>query len=424
MKKNGRIGTARVRARKSGAAAVLGAALTALAALAVLGSCARAPAADPAGMDWDRVLQAAKGTEVRFHMWGGDARINAWIDGFVSRELSSRYGVKLIRVPMDAAVFINKLLDEKAAGAATGTMDLLWINGENFKRAKTEGLLYGPYFDRLPNSKLVDPATAAYDFGFPTEGFETPYGRAQFVLEYDSAKVPVPPKTVEELAAWIEANPGRFAYPRPPDFTGSAFVRALLYGVSGGSAGFQGPFEAARLEAALPALQAWLARTAPHLWGRGRDFPADKARLDGLFERGEVLFNMSYTQSGAQGLILQGRYPPTVRTAVLAGASPANVHFTAIPRNAPNKAGALVLSDFLLSPEAQASKNDPAKWGDFTVLDMGRLSPEDRQRFESLDLGPATLAFAALDAAAQGEIDPAYVEALEDAWEAFVLGKK
>lgn len=422
MKKESRFGWDRRRdARAPGAAR---AAVLVLALASALGACARAPAADPAGMDWDRLLKEAEGTEVRFHMWGGDARINAWIDGFVARELSARYGVKVVRVPMDAAVFVNKLLDEKAAGTVKGTMDLLWINGENFKRAKTEGLLYGPYFDRLPNAKLVDPATAAYDFGFPTEGYEAPYGRAQFVLEYDSAKVSVPPKTVEELAAWIEANPGRFAYPRPPDFTGSAFVRSLLYGLSGGSGGFQGPFDAVKLEAALPALRAWLTRTGPSLWGGGRDYPADKARLDGLFERGEVLFNMSYTQSGAQGLILQGRYPDTVRTAVLAGASPANVHFTAIPRNAPNKAGALVLSDFLLSPEAQASKNGPSNWGDFTVLDMGRLAPEDRKRFESLDLGAATLPFAALDAAAQGEIDPAYVEALEDAWEEIVLGKK
>ena len=50
-----------------------------------------------------------------------------------------RYSVK--RVPADAAVFINKLLAEKQAGGSKGTMDLLWINGENFKNAMENGLL-------------------------------------------------------------------------------------------------------------------------------------------------------------------------------------------------------------------------------------------------------------------------------------------
>lgn len=102
MKTVSRIGTDRRRSvRFPGVGRI---AALALALTAVLGACARAPSEDPAGMDWDRVLQEAKGTEVRFHMWGGDARINAWIDGFVARELSARYGVKVVRVPMDAPV--------------------------------------------------------------------------------------------------------------------------------------------------------------------------------------------------------------------------------------------------------------------------------------------------------------------------------
>lgn len=32
----------------------------------------------------------------------------------------------------------------------------------------------------------------ANDFGYPVEGYEAPYGKAQFVMIYDSARVPKP----------------------------------------------------------------------------------------------------------------------------------------------------------------------------------------------------------------------------------------
>ena len=51
----------------------------------------------------------------------------------------------------------------------------------------------------------------------------------------------------------------------------------------------------------------------------------------------------------------------------------------------------MVVANFLLSPEAQARKQDVRVWGDPTVLDLKALSPEDAGRFEGLELGPATL---------------------------------
>jgi hypothetical protein len=93
--------------------------------------------------------------------------------------------------------------------------------------------------------------------------------------------------------------------------------------------------------------------------------------LDALFERGEVDFSMNYNVSHASNKIATGQYPDTVRTFVPEDSALFNLHFTAVPFNSPNKAGALVLSNYLLSPEIQLSKNDPANWGDLTVLDPG-----------------------------------------------------
>ena len=153
----------------------------------LLAGCSEAPTTDSVlTQDYPALEKAARGTEVRWHMWGGSAQINQWVDTYVAGEMKKRHDINVVRVPMDAPVFVNKLLTEKAANKDTGTMDLLWINGENFKNAMQAGVLFGPFTDRLPNfAAWYDAQKSAHDFGYPVNGFEAPYGRAQFVFEYD-----------------------------------------------------------------------------------------------------------------------------------------------------------------------------------------------------------------------------------------------
>jgi putative spermidine/putrescine transport system substrate-binding protein len=363
----------------------------------------------------------ARGAEVNFFMWGGSDKINAWVDQEVGTYLMENYGVSINRVPMDASEFINKLQTEKLAGRNRGSIDLVWINGENFHRAKSEGLLLGSYAQILPNFALVNQEEASFDFGFPTEGYETPYGKAQFVLEYDSAKISNPPRTFAELAEWVKANPGRFTFPEPPDFTGSAFIRQAFYETTGGYAQYLGDFNQGTFDANIGDFVDYMNDIEPYLWMEGKNFPGSKQELDLMFEKGEVDFNMSYTQAGAQGKINDGAYPDTVRTLAFTEGSISNIHFTSIPFNAPNKAAAMVLANALMSPELQLSKNDPENWGDFTILDMTKLDPQDRAKFEALDLGVATLSLEELGANAVPEISALYVEPLEQAWEDQVL---
>lgn len=373
---------------------------------------------------FDEIITKARGSEVHWFMWGGSPMINSWVDSYVAGEVEKRYDITLKRVPADAAVFVNKLLTEKQIGKQKGTMDLLWINGENFKNAMENGLLHGPVAASLPNFKYIDPATAEFDFGYPVQGYEIPYGRAQFVFDYDAAKVANPPQSFAALKEWVKANPGKFTYPSPPDFTGSAFIRQAFYALAGGHQQYMQGFDRALYEKNSPRLWAYLNELKSFLWQEGRTYPKDIAALDTLFERGELLLNMSYHQASAQSKIIQGRYPATVRTFVMQDGSIFNTHFTAIPFNAPNIAGALVVANFLLSPEAQLHKNNPANWGDFTALDLERLDEEGRARFLTLDLGEATLPLAELAKAAVPEIPSEYLELLETDWEKFVLRGK
>jgi len=376
-------------------------------------------------LSYDQALEKSRGTTVNFYMWGGSATINKWVSGYVAKTLKEKYNIALNMIPMDAAVFVNKLLTEKQAGKKTGTIDVMWINGENFKNAREAGLLYGPVADKLPNFiKFIDPATVAADFGFPVENYEVPYGKAQFVFIHDTAKIQPPPESFAALKQWIISHPGKFTYPQPPDFTGSAFLRQVFYATTGGHDQYMKEFDEDLYLKKSPALWEYLKEIKPYLWQKGEVYPKDIAALGLLFERGEVDMNMSYHQAYASSKVLEGKYPSTVRTFVMKEGAIYNNHFTAIAYNAPNIAGAMVVTNFLLSPEAQLSKNNPENWGDFTVLDMTKLESSDRQAFDDLDLGKATLPLDVLNRHGVPEISAAYLTRLENDWSRFVLGKK
>ncbi|ACN13158.1 uncharacterized ABC-type transport system, periplasmic component [Desulforapulum autotrophicum HRM2] len=372
----------------------------------------------------DQALVKARGTQVNFYMWGGSATINAWIDDYVAKQVKEQFDIVLKRVPMDAEVFVNKLLTEKQAGKSKGTIDLVWINGENFKNARQADLLYGPIADRLPNFKAyIDPKSVEFDFGFPVENYEVPYGKAQFVFVFDSAKMERPFDSTASLEEWVIGHPGRFTYAQPPDFTGSAFLRQIFYATTGGYEQYMHGFDEDLYLEKSPLVWTYLNRIKPYLWQQGTSYPKGSTALELLFQRGEVDINMSYYQAHAANKIMEGKYPSTVRTFVMDHNSIYNNHFTAIPFNTPNINGAMVVANFLISPEAQLSKNTPANWGDFTVLDMEKLPTEARQNFDKLDLGDATLDIDLLNRNAVPEIPSEYLTRLETDWQRFVLGK-
>ena len=191
--------------------------------------------ADDHEVDWDAVLAEADGQTVNFHMWSGSDAINAYVDDYVGGK-ADELGIKLNRVPGDAAEIVQKVLGEKEAGRdEDGSVDMVWINGENFKTGKQADLLLCGWANSLPNRQYVDETDAIKtDFGTPVDDCESPWSHAQFAFVYDSAKVDTPPTSMAELLEWIEANPGLFTYPAPPDFTGSVFVRHVLYHANGG----------------------------------------------------------------------------------------------------------------------------------------------------------------------------------------------
>ncbi|HXV23450.1 MAG TPA: ABC transporter substrate-binding protein [Alphaproteobacteria bacterium] len=364
----------------------------------VMAVCVMAALGGPASAadGWDKTLSSARGKEVYWNAWAGDPSVNAYI-AWVADEVRRRFDITLHHVKIgDTAEAVSRVLAEAAAGRKVGgSVDLIWINGENFLALKESGLLYGPFAQSLPNYSLVDTEakpTTRIDATVPTEGYESPWGSAQFVMIVDSARVQMPPAGVAELLAWAQANPGRLTYPLPPDFIGTTFLKQALYELNPESLTIlQQPLDGADFETVTAPLWAYLDALHPHLWRAGKGFPRNGPAARRLIADGEADIAFSFQPSEASAAIAQGLLPETARTAAFAAGSIGNSHFLAIPANASQPEAALVVADFLLSPEAQARKQDPGVWGDFTVLALRRLDPADRERFESLPLGPATL---------------------------------
>ncbi len=119
------------------------------------------------------------------------------------------------------------------------------------------------------------------------------------------------------------------------------------------------PATDATFEVASKPLFAWLDAAHPDLWRGGRAFPRDYGSLRRLLADGEVDIAFAFNPADASSAIENGELPDTVRSFVFEGGTLGNTHFVAIPFNANAAAGAMVLANFLMSPEAQARKAGP-----------------------------------------------------------------
>jgi putative thiamine transport system substrate-binding protein len=396
--------------------------ISALAALAA--STVVAASANLDVTDWDAVLADAKGETVYWNAWGGSESINAYID-WVGGELQSEFGVKLVHVKLDdTANAVAAVVGEKAAGKDEGgSIDLIWINGENFASMKRQELLFGnEWATHLPNWRHVDAEekpTITTDFTIPTDGMESPWGMAKLVFFYDGARTGKAdlPDSAEELLEWAKANPGRFSYPQPPDFVGSSFLKQILSKTTADPSKLLQPVVEAEFADVTKPLFDYLDELHPNLWRSAKAFPRDYPSMSQLLADGELDITFAFNPAEASSAIANNLLPDTVRSFTFSGGTLSNTHFVAIPYNAAAKAGALVTANFLISPKAQVRKQDPAVWGDPTVLSMHTLAEDDRAKFDALDLGIATLRPDELGPVLE-EPHPSWMAMIEKEWAA------
>jgi len=237
----------------------------------------------------DQLAGTARGQTVYFNAWGGSDAINRYIQ-WAGQQVQQRHGVRLEHVKVsDAADVVKRVRNEKAAGTQNGSVDLVWINGENFLAMKREGLLHGPVNALLRNYPLVDTQgkpTTLVDFAEPVDGMEVPWGMAQLTFLVDGKRVPKPPQNIAELQAFAKANPGRVTYPRPPDFHGTTFVKQLLLDLNRDRSALYKPYTADAFTSATQALWTYLDALHPHLWRSGKQFVQNAAATRQMMSNG------------------------------------------------------------------------------------------------------------------------------------------
>lgn len=374
--------------------------------------------ADPNPADWDAVKAEAKGQTVYWNAWGGSTTTNDFL-AWVGSRVSEDYGVILEHVKLtNTADAVTRVLAEKQAGENDdGAIDMIWINGVNFAAMKEADLLFGPYAEQLPNWSVVDVAekTVQSDFTVPTDGFESPWAMAQVVFVHDTADMPERVGSMQALLEWAQANPGRFSYPQPPDFLGTTFLKQVLVDILPDASVLSAPATDENYAEVSAPLWAYLDALTPNLWREGKAYPSTGTAMFPLIADDELDLSISFSPGAASTAIANFELPDTVRTFVLDKGTIGNASFVTVPYNSGSKAGAMIVADFLMSPEAQARAQDPAILGYGTVLDMTAITADERAVFDGLDLGVATLS-PADRGTVQAEPHPSWATRLADDW--------
>lgn len=395
-------------------------------------------------LSWDDVLaRAAEEGMVNWFHWGGSDVLNVWIDQVVVPAMAE-FGVALqtSRIP-NTRDAVDLVLADAAAGRGIGqgSVDAIWINGENFLTLSRQGLNFGSVTDKLPNARYFfldpdDPRSGANlsDFGFPNNMEEVPWSGGQYACYVDTARLSRAdaPTDFAELEAWLRENPGRFTHIRPPHFNGNTFVQMVHYELNpeGSFAPFQAsadsydPEEFARLLA--PGFE-YLRRIEPFLLGGGGEdgrrgspiYPENDAAQEALFANGEIDMACEFGVYTVAVGIENGTFPETVENIIFpASGQIKNKNFIGIPLNAPNPAAALVLANYLAEPANQISKLSAIGYD--LGVDVPLLSAEDQAAVIEAAPNLHGVTFEELGNAAVPDTNSTLVDIIETVWIEYV----
>ena len=370
--------------------------------------------------NWQNIVVEGINKNVNFHAWGGSKNINQYIQ-WVASKVKDKYRINLKHIKIkDTAQVVKKVLYDKISQKnENGSVDIIWINGENFSLMKQNNLLYKKnWIFNLPNSKnlsLEKNSPLLYDFGVYTEGKEMPWGLSQFIYFYDSNKILIPPKSAKSLRKYILKNPGRITFPQPPDFVGTSFLKQILSELTFEKSLLREKFNMQKHEKILNRLWHWLDDVTPYLWKKGKHYPKNYLALSQLLADYEIDLAMAFNISFPSNEVLKGNLPPTIRSYVPNQGSLSNVHYLTIPYNAKNPKASKLVINFMISPEAQFHKQDPSIWGDPTVLSLNLLKQNWQDRFKNISKTQSSVPLSDLERKIS-EPHPSWVKEIEKIW--------
>lgn len=346
--------------------------LTAMAAAVGLLAVTHASAAELGSMSWDDIVaQARQEGEVTFFSWWGE---EWWRTA--ARQFEEQTGIKVKVIIGETDATVNKMLTEK--DQEVGTIDVLHFGGPSTKTVIDAGLLMPAIQAIVPNEARLDPKLSAEQEGVDVTGFVIPVYRNQTGFLYDPDRVANPPQSWDDLVAFIDDNPGQFAFTNPTKGgSGQAMVQAALFGVLGDKTRYAGDTELDPSKVAD--------------WGRVWDwFNAieDKvvitnSNFDSIerLNQGEVSLVVAWDDDTAIALS-KGTLSPKTRLYIPEMGLPGGGDTLGVPANAPHPAAALAFINYLTDADVQKAMN--AMIGSYVartdIAGESALIPEDQRQ--------------------------------------------
>ena len=204
-----------------------------------------------------------------------------------------------------------------------------------------------------------------------------PYRASSVLLAYNTDEVSDPPQTLDELLQWIQDNPGRFTYNTPDSGgSGQSFVATVLDHYVPDDVSEQmvtGYHE--DLESHWDEGFDVLRDLNPYIYQEGV-YPNGNAQELELLASGQIWMGTVWSDQFITGQE-HGQIPENIDYTQISDPSfTGGASYLGIPATSPDQEGALVLANWLLSPEAQAIIADSVSG--YPVIELDQL-PEDVQ---------------------------------------------
>ncbi|HET9171380.1 MAG TPA: extracellular solute-binding protein [Actinospica sp.] len=248
----------------------------------------------------------------------------------------------------------------------------------SFTTAATGGLLAKVSTSTVPNIADVSASLLA-----PVDYASVPYRGSAVVLAYNSKYVATPPTTLDELLAWITANPGKFTYNSPNSGgSGAAFVATTL-------AKYVPAADQAKMVAGYaPNLEGDWNQGFATLKGLGSSiyqhvYPNGNQAVLDLLNSGTIHVAPVWSDM-ALAALADGGLPSTVKlTTITDPTFTGGAAYLGVPTNAPNKAAALKLINWVLEPAQQ--ETIVKVLSGYPAIKTSLLSASVQSKFAGLD---------------------------------------
>ncbi|GAB3269063.1 extracellular solute-binding protein [Sinomonas notoginsengisoli] len=211
-----------------------------------------------------------------------------------------------------------------------------------------------------------------------------PYRGSSVLLAYDTKTVATPPKTLDELLAWIKANPGKFTYNSPKSGgSGAAFVTTVLdkYVPADARQKMTVGYEK-DLESNWDSGWEELRGLNPFVYQKGVYPNGNKQTLE-LLASGQISMAPVWSDQFLTGST-NGTIPATVKSTQISNPSfTGGAAYLGIPVNSPNKEAALKLANFVLQSEQQAEI--VKEISGYPAISLAKLPADVKGKFANAD---------------------------------------